>query len=47
MKAVNSIIIWELNTNEIVKYKNYFIVYDDRLYKLITSNYRVLTDMTK
>jgi hypothetical protein len=47
MKVINSIIVQELNTNKIAKYKEYFIPYDNRSYKLITRNHRVLTDMTK
>jgi hypothetical protein len=47
MKTVNPIIVQELNTNKIVKYKDYFIACDNRSYKLITGNHRVLTDMTK
>jgi hypothetical protein len=46
MKVANPIIIQELNTNKIAKYKNYFIAYD-RLYELIAGNHRVLTDITK
>jgi hypothetical protein len=47
MKTANLIIIQELNTNKIAKYKEYFIVCDDESYKLITDNHRVLTDITK
>jgi hypothetical protein len=46
MKVAKPIIVQELNTNKITKYKDNFIVCN-RLYELITDNHRVLTNMIK
>jgi hypothetical protein len=35
MKAANLIIIQELNTNKIAKYKEYFIAYNNESYELL------------